>query len=163
MTDPFPLPASVLDLVEIRPVEDLLLHILHEGLPDVPTFSLIPDSPPPNFILARGLPGNGLWRGDERFVQDARFYIHTFTSDPDGDWKGATLSEATRVVLREASTNKWGTAELGWVNEIKLDSEAGRVTDWATSVGPVQYADLPTGYWRYQSIYHIKYRKPRQN
>lgn len=161
MTDPFPLPDSVLDLVENRPVEDLLLRILREGLPDIPVVSLIAEHPPPIFVLARGLPGNGLWHGDQRFVQEGRFYIHTFTSDPDGDWKGAMLSEACRVVLRDAYLTNKGWSDLGYVTEIKLDSEAGRVTDWATSVGPVQYADLPTGYWRYQSIYHIKYRRPR--
>lgn len=161
--DPRALPASVLNLIENRPIEDMLLAILRKGLPDVPINSLIAEHPPPFFVIARKMPGMGGWSADARFTDKGRFYIHTFTQDPDGDWKGAVLSEAVRVVLRTAWLEHWSFPGLGSITEIQLEAEPGRVTDWATSAGPVQYADLPTGFWRYQSIYSIEIRKPRQS
>ena len=156
------LPASVLALVENAPVEDVLLAILRQGLPEIPVYSLIPESPPPHFILVRRLSGMGDWSGDPRFTDTGRFFVHTFTQDPDGDWKGAVLSEAIRVVMRTAWLEHWGFPELGSVIEIHMTTEPSRKTDWATSAGPVQYADLPTGYWRYESAYKIQIRKPRR-
>jgi hypothetical protein len=155
------LPQSVLDLIENRPVEDMLLAILRRGLPDIPVVTLIAENPPPHFILVRRLSGLGDWKGDPRFTDTGRFFVHTFTQDPDGDWKGAILSEAVRVVLRNAWLEHWSFPGLGSVIEIQMNSEPTRKTDWATSAGPVQYADLPTGYWRYESTYSIQIRKSR--
>ena len=160
MTDPLDLPQSVLDLVENHPVEDLLLAILRKGLPDLPIVSLIAADPPPHFILVRRQTGLGDWRGDPRFTDTGRFVVHTFTQDPDGDTKGALLSEAVRVILRTAWLEHWKFPGLGSVIQIDMKSEPSRKTDWATASGPVQYADLPTGYWRYESVYSIKIRKP---
>jgi hypothetical protein len=93
--------------------------------------------------------------GDPRFTDTGRFAIHTFTADPDGDYKGAVLSEAVRVVLRNAYLEQVVGPDLGSVIEIEMTSEPTRSSDWSTSSGPVQYADLPTGYWRYQTTYHL--------
>lgn len=155
------LPPSVLALCELSPVEDILLAILREGLPDVPVYSLIPEEAPPAFVLARRLHGMGSWDGDPRFTDSGRFFVHTFTSDPDGDEKGALLSEAVRVVLRNAWLAHKNLPGLGSIISIKMLSEPSRKTDWATASGPVQFADLPTGFWRYESTYDIKIRKPR--
>lgn len=163
IVDPNPLPDSVLDLIENVPVEDIILAVLRSGLPDTDIFSYVPAHPPSHFILVRRLAGLGEWDGDQRFTDEGRFAIQTYTQDPDGDWKGAVLSEAVRVVLRNASLSHWRDPELGSVIEIRLIQEPSRVTDWATSAGPVQYADLPTGYWRYESSYSIKTRKPRRS
>jgi hypothetical protein len=152
------LPPSVFALVEMSPVEDVLLAILRQGLPDVPIQSLIADDPPPFFVLVRRTNGLGDWDGDPRFIDSGRFVVQTFTQDPDGDYKGAILQEAVRVVLRTAWLEHWAT-DTGSVIEITLHQEPSRRTDWATSTGPVQYADLPTGYWRYESTYEIKIRK----
>lgn len=160
MTD---LPASVYALIENKPVEDIVLAILREGLPDIPIYSLIPEATPEHFILVRRLTSLGDWEGDPRFTDAGRFVVHAYTADPDGDYKGAVLSEAVRVVLRNAGTGtrKWSDPELGSVISISMTSEPSRQTDWATSSGPVQYADLPTGYWRYESLYSIQIRKAR--
>src|SRR5881392_2279790 len=160
---PNELPDSVLALVENKPIEDLLLAILRRGLPDTPAYSLIPEDPEPHFVTARKVPGFGNWekQGDPRFVDFARFVIMCFTRDPDGDLKGAQLSDAVRVVLRTAWLEHWSFDGLGSVIEIEMWQEPSRRADWATSVGPIQYADLPTGYWRYETNYTIKVRKPR--
>ena len=159
--DPSELPDAVYELVENKPVEDMLLAILRRGLPDVPIYSLIPEQPPHYFVLIRRLAGMGGWDGDARFTDAGRFFVHTFTQDPDGDYKGAVLSEAVRVVLRKAWLEHWSFPNLGSVIEIQMQMEPSRRTDWATSAGPVQYADLPTGFWRYESTYAIHIRKPR--
>lgn len=154
------LPPSVFALMEMSPVEDILLAILRRGLPDVSFVTLIADDPPANFVLVRRTNGLGGWDGDPRFIDSGRFIVHTFTQDPDGDYKGAVLSEAIRVVLRTAWLEHWSFPELGSVISIQMHQEPSRRTDWATSVGPVQYADLPAGYWRYETTYEIKIRKP---
>lgn len=159
--DDTPLPQSVLDLIENAPIEDMVLAILRKGLPDIPVVSLIAPNPPPHFVLVRRMSGLSDWSGDPRFTDTGRFYVHTFTQDPDGDYKGAILSEAVRVVLRTAWLEHWSFPGLGSVVEIGLLSEPTRKTDWATSVGPVQYADLASGLWRYESTYSIQIRKPR--
>ncbi len=154
------MPQSIVDLVELSPVEDVLIEVLRAGLPDVPVVSLIAEDPPHLFVLVRRLHGMGDWRGDPRFTDSGRFFIHTFTEDPDGDEKGALLSEAVRVVLRDAWLNHANVPGKGSVISIKMLNEPSRVNDWATASGPVQYADLPTGFWRYESIYQINVRKP---
>lgn len=159
--DNFDLPQSVLDLVEFSPIEDILLTLLRDGLPDVPVYSLIPKAAPPTFILVRRMPGMGGWRGDPRFTDAGRFFVNTFTHDPDGDQKGALLSEAVRVVLRDASLNHVVVPGRGSIISIEMSQEPARKTDWATSSGPVQFADLPTGFWRYETTYLINVRKPR--
>lgn len=155
------LPQSVLDLVELSPVEDILLTILRQDLPDVPIVSLVPDDIPQFFVLVRRITGMGNWQGDSRFTDEARFIINTLTADPDGDEKGALLSEAVRVVLRNAWLAHRVIPGKGSVIKIEMTSEPSRQTDWTSSSGPVQYADLPTGYWRYSTTYQIQVRKPR--
>ncbi len=159
MTD---LPASVYALTENKPVEDIVLAILREGLTEIPIYSLIPEQVPEHFVLVRRLAGLGDWDGDPRFTDTGRFVIQVFTADPEGDYKGAVLSEAVRVVLRNAWLTKWSSPALGSVIEILMTAEPNRRTDFATASGPVQYADLPTGYWRYESTYSIHVRKPRK-
>lgn len=162
MTTPEPmLPQSVLDLVELSPVEDILLYILRNDMPDIPVVSLIAEDPPDLFILVRRMHGFGAWRGDPRFTDAARFSIHTYTADPDGDLKGALLSEAVRVVLRNAWLDHRQVPGRGSIIQINMTNEPTRVADWATASGPVQYADLPSGFFRYESVYDIAVRKQR--
>lgn len=158
---PIDLPQSVLDLVEFSPVEDIALAILRDGLPDVPVYSLIPEDPDPFFIIVRRRPALGNWDGDPRFTDEARINVHTFAQDPDGDEKAAIIAEAVRVVLRNAWLNHSVYPGLGSIIRIQQITDPARKTDWATSVGPVQYADLPTGYWRYESEYELWIRKPQ--
>lgn len=155
------LPQSVLDLVEFAPVDEIVLNILREGLPEVPIYTLIPLEAGPFFIIVRRKPALGDWDGDERFTDEARIELHVFTQDPNGEDKAALLAEAARVVLRNASHDKKVIPGLGSVIRIEQIQDPARRTDWATSTGPVQYADLPTEYWRYESQYNVLVRKPR--
>lgn len=154
------LPQSVLDLVELSPIEDILIAVLREGLPDVPVLTLIPETLTYPMVHVRRMHSLGDWAGDPRFTDSARFLIYTFTEDPNGDENGALLQEAVRVVLRNAWLDHKNVAGLGSIIKIKLLSEPVRRPDFAPAQGPVQFADLPTGIWRYESNYSVAIRKP---
>lgn len=156
------LPASITGIAEMMPVEDLMLNIFRDKLPDLPIFSLIPfDLHDLDFFsIVRRVPMTGAWRGDERFIDTAYAAFHVFTRDPDADEKGAAISEAVRITLREAVQEQKSYPDLGYLKQARLITEPARRTDWATSSGPVQFADLPQGYFRYESQYAVSIRRP---
>lgn len=157
------LPVSVLDLRQLSPIEDIALAILRTELPDIPCHATIEESPHIPFILVRRMSGMGNWGGDQRgFYDTARLAVHVYASDPDGDMKAAIISDAVRRVLFQAWQNHFKVPGLGTVVKLKLTSEPSRTSDWATSSGPVQYADLPTGGWRYEAHYTMRIRPPRR-
>ncbi|WAB08718.1 tail terminator [Streptomyces phage Andris] len=155
------LPPEIKALAELSPVEDLLLAVLRDGLPGISVQSLISKGQTFPFVLIRRDPSFGSWAGDTRFTDSARVAVHTFCQDPNGDEDAAILSEAVRVVLRNAWLNQRVYPGRGHITRVDLSSSPRRATDWATSAGPVQYADLPTGVWRYEAAYDIAIRKPR--
>ncbi|MEU9795063.1 hypothetical protein AB0E27_31510 [Streptomyces sparsogenes] len=155
------LPPQIKALAELSPVEDLMLAVLRKGLPGIQVQSLIAKNQTFPLVLARRDPSFGNWSGDTRFLDAARVAVHCFCEDPDGDEDAAILSEAVRVVLRDAWLNQTVYRGLGHITRVDLASAPRRQTDWATSAGPVQYADLPTGVWRYEATYDIEIRKPR--
>lgn len=157
------LPASVTSRVELRPYEDIALAILRAGLPDVPVYSAIP---PPGelvfpFILTHRSYGMENWSGDPRFTDSGRVLVSVFAEAPEGIEKAQYISEAIRIVMRDAWLNHVHFPDLGSVIRIEYKSEAKRSPDWATSAGPVQFADLPANITRYESEYKMKIRKPR--
>lgn len=153
------LPLSVRRRAEFTPAEDFMLRILREGLPEVRVQSLIPLDATYPMVVVRRTANFGDWEGDSRFIDVAHIDVQCFTEDPDGDADGAILSEAVRCVLRDAV----GTVIPGYGTfaKCRMTDDPRRVTDWATSTGPVQYADLPTGVWRYETGYRVSFRKPR--
>ncbi|MFE0964061.1 hypothetical protein [Streptomyces fungicidicus] len=155
------LPAEIKALAELSPVEDLLLAVLRDGLPGISVQSLIQKDQNFPFVLVRRDPSFGLWAGDTRFTDSARVVVQSFCEDPDGDADAAILAEAVRVVLRDAWLNQKVYAGRGHITRVDMSSAPRRATDWATATGPVQYADLPTGVWRYETQYDIEIRKPR--
>lgn len=161
------LPQSVRDMGELPPIEDVLLAFLRPALPDVEVKTLVPDAMAADFpfVVARRQYNMMHWRGDLRaFVDQAYIQVDTFTQDTttsSGDEEGAILSEAVRVALRDA-----------WLDQTVIEVEGKRVAiakfdllnaprragDWANATGPVQYADLPAGAWRYTTVYRITFR-----
>lgn len=154
------LPASIRAIAERTPVEDFLLDLFRQELPDIPTNSLIADDQVFPFILVRRIPGVGEESGDPRFIDAATVSIQTFVPDPDGDEDSAILSEACRVVLRDAWLKQKGVPARGHITDMEMLMSPRRVTDWATSTGPVQYADLPTAVIRYEAQYALSIRRP---
>ena len=152
-------PPEVAALAEFAPVEDILLPILRDALPGVSVQDRIWDDQTFPFVLVRRSPTMGEYQGDPRFTDWASIQIHAFCTDPDGDQDAAILSEACRVTLRDAATERAGVPGLGYIMRAELVSAPRRSADWATATGPVQYADLPTACWRYEARYDVEVRK----
>ena len=154
------LPASITEKVEFAPAEDVALYILRHYLPDVPVHSLLPETVTDDlFILVRRSFPFGEWQGDPRgFLDVARVEVHIYTQDPNGDARGALVGDAVRVAFRQAWLENLHIPGIGWVRNTKMLAEPVRKSDWATSAGPVQYADLPNGFWRYEAKFRITIR-----
>ena len=148
----------VLGLIEMSPVEDLLLAILRDGFPDVSVQTLIKSAQTFPFVLIRSTGSWGTWQGDERFIDSSTIEVQCFASGINADADANLLSEAVRVVLRD-SKNKVVPGK-GHIIGVEMLDRPKRSPDWATSVGPVQYADLPTGVERWETTYRATIRKP---
>ena len=161
MLDAIDLPASIKAVVQMYPVEDLVLAVIRDGLPDLPSFSLIPQdtSAYEFFAVFRRIPG-GTWGKDPRFVDHATLQVQVYTKDPESDSKAALISEAIRVTLVRAEREQRVYPGLGHLVKVTVTNEPARGSDWAPSSGPVQYADLPSGFTRYQTTYSLKIRRP---
>ncbi|MFE3578134.1 hypothetical protein [Streptomyces vinaceus] len=155
------LPDQIKALAELSPIEDVMLALLREGLPGIRVQSLIAKDQKFPLVLVRRAPTFGEWNGDTRFVDSALVTVHTFCEDPDGDEDAAILAEAVRVVVRDAWLRQKVVPGRGHITRAEINSAPRRATDWATSTGPVQYADLPVGVWRYETTYQIEIRRSR--
>jgi hypothetical protein len=159
-------PDWIAEKVKFAPVEDLALAVLKEAFPKMNINTLIElnqagdDYSDGFFVRIRRILGAGLWAGDDRFIDYGALAVHVFTKDPDGDLRGALVSEAIRVALFEANLARKFYPGLGSLTDVRVDEEPSRKTDWATASGPVQFADLPAGYWRYETRYSMWVRKP---
>lgn len=155
------LPDVVRRVAEMSPVEDLLVAILRERLSGVNVQTLISNRQSWPLVLVRRMPQIGIWEGDARFVDQADVVIHCFAVDPDGDQDAAILAEAVRVSLRDAAAAKAGAPGIGYLVGFAMTSAPRRAPDFASAQGPVQYASLPDGVWRYETVYRIEIRRPR--
>lgn len=148
---------DVLALVEMSPIEDLLLGLLPMQLTDVHVQSLIQNDQGFPLVIPRRSGDWGEWEGDPRFLDAGQVSIHSYCEGIDGDSDAALLSEAVRVVLRDSINVT--VPGRGHLTKVKMTSAPRRVADWATATGPVQYADLPNGVWRYETVYNVEIRK----
>lgn len=151
---------AILGLVELSPVEDLLLELLPAKLPGVDVRSLIADRQGFPLVIARRSGNFGDWSGDPRFLDAARVTVHTLCDGLNADEDAGLLAEAVRVILRDSRNIV--VPHRGHLVHVTMASAPRRVTDWATATGPVQYADLPTGVWRYETTYDLVIKKPTQ-
>ena len=150
---------EVLALVEMGPIEDLLLALLSEPLVGVNVQSLIEDDQTFPLLIVRRSGDWGDWAGDARMLDAGQISTHAYCAGINSDADAALLSEAVRVVIRD-SVNKVVPGK-GHVTMQKMTQAPRRVADWASATGPVQYADLPAGVQRYETVYTIEIRKPR--
>jgi hypothetical protein len=105
--------------------------------------------------------GNGEGRsGDDRFLEPAVISVNTLTSGLEAMRDGADLQEMCRVALRQAQLTQKVFPGLGHIAAIENSTAPSRVSDWATSTGVVQYATLPKGVVRFESVYRLLIRPP---
>lgn len=157
------LPDSVLELNERALIEDVLLALFADKMPDVNCGTKISKGQTFPYVLVRRSTLFGDDTGDPRFIDRAPVIIQCYVEDSDesdGDVDAGRLAEAVRVVLRDAAIERKVYSGLGYILKVEMPSAPRRVSDWATSSGPVQYADLPTGVWRYETQYTVAVRIP---
>jgi len=153
------LPQEILDLIEMHPVEDLVLALLRQRITSVPVQSQINDDQTfPAIVIHRGDLIGQWWGGDPRFIDHARLDVFCFTEGIDADTDGSLLSEAVRNALR-GSINQV-VPGLGHLTEVTMTSAPRNAADWDTATGPVQYADLPAEVVRYSTTFALSIRKP---
>ena len=105
--------------------------------------------------------GNGeAHNADDRFIEPAVVSINTLTSGLEAESDGSALQEMCRVALRQAQMQQSTFPGLGHIAQIENSTAASRVSDWATSTGVVQYATLPKGVVRYESVFRLLIRPP---
>lgn len=155
------LPDSVLQLADQAAAEDIALAIFRAGLPEVEVVSAIRSDQEFPVLLVRRLPSFAGFEGDIRFLESMDLAVHAITTGVDADQDAWILSKAAGVVLRDSWLDGWSDPNLGSLSKVEVISAPRRVPDWATSLGPVQYADLPSNGIRYESRYHLVVRRPR--
>jgi hypothetical protein len=120
------------------------------------------DMPTPALIARRERrSGNGESKtADDRFMEPAIVSVNTLTSGLEAESDGAALQEMCRIALRQAVLEQKAYPGLGHLAAIENSTSASRVSDWATSTGVVQYATLPKGVVRYESVFRLLIRPP---
>lgn len=154
------LPVDLQAGLEMSPLEDVGKYIINHYLPSLATYTLIPEHITEQYfaLVRRGFPW-GEWDGDPRFLDNGNVLIQVYSRDPDGDERGALISEAIRTAFHRAWIENLEIPNRGWVVRATMWDEPTRKVDWTSSVGPVQYADLPSGFFRYESSYTVTVRK----
>jgi hypothetical protein len=97
---------------------------------------------------------------DSRYLKPIIVSINTITSGLEAEADGDQLQEMCRVALVEAQLKQTAFPGLGHISNIENSTVASKVSDWATSTGVVQYAALPKGAVRYESIFRLIIRPP---
>ena len=136
-----------------------MLAVLRDAFPDIKVGTRVELDTGFPFILVRGQRSASGWSGDHRFVDSAQIEVQVYTEDPDGDEAGALISEAVRVAMFDAWQNNFHIPGRGWLSHVHMSSRPHEVPDWATATGPVQYADLPGGIFRYETRYTVEVRR----
>lgn len=178
--DPPPgLPASVLRHAVLKPPENLVLEIVREQMPDVPSrigipgeeglwpheLSAVPGqqrAAAPLLILIRRAPGYGVWAGSPRGVDACGISVQVFAHGADAEERALWTGEAVRAVLAEAQYEQRVYEGLGALTSCWLEMEGQPKADWATASGPVQYADLPEIWCRTEARFQVMVRRPRR-
>lgn len=100
---------------------------------------------------------------DERFLQPAIVSVNTITSGIDADEQGEELQEMCRFALEQAQALQMSIPNCGSIAIIEGSTFPAKAADWQTATSVVQYASLPKGSMRYESVYRVLIRPPDQS
>lgn len=151
------LPESILNAVEMAPVEDLILALLRPALAPVSVQSAFHADQGFPAVVIRSAGSYGTWNGHPRFIDAATLNVDCLALGLNSDEDANLLAEAVRVTLRDAVNV---VTPYGYLIKVSMNDRPKRAPDWANSVGPVQYADLPEGVERWTTSYRLTIRKP---
>lgn len=147
------------------PIEDILLKVLKDYFADKDVHvygkyaeglelpAVIPLSANRSGAIAYQTP-------QDPWVRSAMIELNTIAVGPERDVICAQLQEAARHAIYEAWFNQRSFPGLGVINKVSNSNYARPESDWATSSHAVQYAKLPNGASRYESIYRLLIRPP---
>ena len=154
------LPQSVKDIAATEPlVEDVVLDILRDAIPEILWADETEQSSPPPFGIVRRDSYVGVGDTDHRFISAAYCAIHTFTDGISADIDNSRLQEAVKLTLLRAGFAQPPARDWGYVSSVRLIEPYRKRSDWQNSEGPVQYADLPNDYTRFESVWEVKIRR----
>lgn len=155
------LPDSILaENVGVPQAEDVVVELIERRLPGIYVTTLIEQDTEPPYVMVRSVSFQGNWGADHRFMRDYYVSIETFTEGLESDFEAPQIHTAIENSFRRAAyANDVVLDGLGWVEETELIEPARRVSDWANSEGPVQYADLPQGWARFISTHRLKIKR----
>lgn len=154
-----------IDYPEFAPVEDLFLGLLKplEGLvPGLKVRTIIESEKTftTPYVVVRRVPdafaNTGF--GDDRFTQRAVVSVQVFCKDPNGDEKGARLSEIIRRFLVTAWLRGQVVVQSGSMSQLVVLAPPYRADDWTPSTSATQGATLPQGVSRYETEYGVVLR-----
>jgi hypothetical protein len=152
------LPASVLSRQKFGSPTDLILALLRRDHPTLRIQSKVKLRQKVPLVLVRTARNPSGGKSDSRFTDLVQIEIQVYTQGVNADDDGERISEAMRVTLFDAWRNQVVVPGLGWLMDIEMTSRPHEVPDWATSTGPVQYADLPADFTRYETRYTVEIR-----
>ena len=155
----FNLPSSVTDRVAFFPYEDILAAMFQRAFPELRFETYVPEVLTYPLITGARFTQGG-WSGDPRFIDSGPVRINVFCAGPDADVEAFLISEAIRVMMLEASLERWNFPGLGSIVNITMSTEPADVNDWATATGVVQFADLPENVIRFETVYQMTIRRP---
>lgn len=146
---------------------DLMLHILEPlKAKGVHVYSAFEDDMelPAVVPLFSRRSGESAFNGyDIGRTRVALLEMNTITEGPDADDDGHQLQEACRKLIIEAWMNQVEVPGVGVINRITNTILGSAVSDWQTSTGVVQYANLPAGAQRFEAVYRLLLRPPRSS
>lgn len=139
----------------------MALDILRRKLPGMNFVSLLTPHVAPPYALVRETTFLGSFNTDRRFMREYFISIETFTEGLESDVDGPKIHRAVEdVLLRTALGHEPVMNGAGWIEAAELIEPAKRVSDWAASAGPVQFADLPAQWTRHISIHRLTLKRP---
>lgn len=149
-------------------VDKLLLDLFREAFDgmNVHVGTRFSEKLHPPMVLARNEKRSGsafITRGDSRFVKPELITLNTFGEGVNADKLAGQLQEACRIALMDAWQTQRYFPGSGTISTLELASPGSRVSDFATSTGVVQYAALPAGWERYESVWRLQIRPPKQS
>lgn len=97
---------------------------------------------------------------DETFLKPAIVSVNTFTSGLEAESDAEALQEMVRIAITQAQREQRVYPGVGHISLIENSTAASQASDWATSTGIVQYATLPKGVIRWESVFRLLIRPP---
>lgn len=149
-------------------VDDMVLEIFRQFFAgqDVHIATLYSEDMPTPAVVARRDRRSGtlaLASRDDRYLQPAIISVNTVTNGFDADEAGEELQEMCRFALRQAQQLQVSIPGGGSIAVIAASTHPAKANDWQTATSVVQYASLPKGAVRYESVYRLLVRPPAQS